>query len=1296
MSEAHESEELGPVKRALLEIRELRARLASSRPAQREPIAIVGAAVRLPGRVADLDAFWNLLRADGDGIVETPPDRWDADALFSADPDAPGKSYSRRGGFLADIDLFDAAFFGISPREAESMDPQHRLLLELSWEALERAAIPPHSLAGTKTGVFLGLSNSDYGRLLLDDRNEIDAYTSFGLALSIAAGRISYVLDARGPSAVVDTSCSSSLTAIHLACNSLALGEADTVIAGAANVMLSPEVTISFTKARMLAPDGRCKTFDATADGYVRGEGCVVVVLKRLRDAQAAGDPIMAVIRGSAINHDGRSAGLTAPNGPAQQAVIERALADAELTADDVDYVEAHGTGTSLGDPIELQALADAYGTGRAAGRALPIGSVKTSVGHLEAAAGLAGLVKVMLALEHERLPAHHNVDNPTSLFPWADSPLEIVRDERPWPRSGRPRRAGVSSFGFSGTNLHLIVEEAPAVDPIPAVNVPLFCISARTEAALRELAARYVDWLPGANAPIEEISRSANAGRSHHRHRLAVRVTDAAALVQALASWLGGEPAPGLLAGVTSDPPPEIAFVCPDRVVDADRLSGAACDPLFAPVWSDVLRAAPDLAPGAGARDEARTSAAAQIVFGRTLQQWGVVASRAIGTGSGTSVAAYLDGKLDLALALAQAAEAATVAPAEREHFDRAVAELRIAPGWMPLVLAPDESGQLDAIETLQRLYIAGVPIVWDAVHGAGRRLPNLPTYPFQRERYWRAAALPVTLLSNAPWSAIADASARQSETGPLGWDVASLERRWQALAELTAGLVTNALIEIGVFREAGERRTVDDILTSASIKPQYSVLMRRWLQLLVDRGTLERVGVHVTSTRALEPCDLAPAWQEAERLLSDDRELLSYVRRTSDKLVDMLTGRVSPLAVLFEHGETDAAAGLYERQTAAQYLNEIVAAAVRAVWEARDASTPFRVLEAGAGTGGTTSAIARWFPADGEYWFTDVSEGFFGAAEQKFGANPAFRFAKFDLEKSPSAELPLASCDVVVAANVVHATRDVGATLNRLKELLKPNGVLVLLETTTHQAAFDISISFIEGWSVFEDGYRSEHPLLDADAWVALAKAGGFVDADRFPRAGSAADTVGQHVIIARNGDTAVAPHAVPREAAPRADRDRTGVAILPAPELNNIGIGERRERLQSFVARCVAHVLHLGSSSIPGLRDHFTDLGMDSLMALQLKSTVGSRLGIEERIASTIAFDTGTVENMVEQLLVLLEPAEAAVAVKPAAPARVAQNGNGDTITAEALAERTDAEVEALLVERLDVSGRRTPPS
>src|SRR6202048_2445736 len=416
--------------------------------------AIVGYAVRVPG-AADADEFWDVLRQGRDAVSEVPRERWDVEEFFDPDPEASGKIVTRRAGFIDDVTGFDAQFFGVSAREVRLMDPQHRLLLETAWRAVEHSGTAPTALANTNTGVFMGLSTHDYLGMVSDELSyaEIEAYVAIGTAAAAGAGRISYRLGLQGPAVTVDTACSSSLVAIHQACQALRLGECDTALAGGANALLSPATMITFSQARMLAPDGRCKTFDAAADGYVRGEGCGVIVIKRLEDAIRDGDRIRAVIRGSAINQDGASGGLTVPNGVAQQRVIADALKRADLEPSEGGYLEAHGTGTSLGDPIEAQAAGAVLGAGRDPSRPLLIGSAKTNIGHLEAAAGIAGVIKVILSLEHETLPKHLHFKNPSPHIPWDRLAVEVVQEATPWERNGRPRIAGISSFGFAGTN---------------------------------------------------------------------------------------------------------------------------------------------------------------------------------------------------------------------------------------------------------------------------------------------------------------------------------------------------------------------------------------------------------------------------------------------------------------------------------------------------------------------------------------------------------------------------------------------------------------------------------------------------------------------------------------------------------------------------------------------------------------------------------------------------------------------------------------------------------------------------
>ncbi len=465
-----------------------------------------------------------------DAISEVPRDRWDIDALYDPAPNAPGKMSTRYGGFIDRVDEFDAAYFGIAPREAVRMDPQQRLLLEVAYEALEDAGQRREHLAGTRAGVFIASYNDDYGHLLLSDRALIDAHTGTGTAQSIAANRLSYLLNLQGPSMTIDTACSSSLVAVHLACQSLRNDECPLAIAGGVSLIVSPEMSISLSKWGFMAPDGRCKTFDARADGFVRGEGCGVIVLKRLSDALADSDRILALIRGSAVNQDGRSTVLTAPNGLAQQAVIRQALDHARLSPSQITYIEAHGTGTSLGDPIEVEALAEVYGQNRSDAAPVALASVKTNIGHLEAAAGMAGLIKVILCLQHEAIPPHLHFAQLNPHISLSNTPFFIPTKTCAWPSTAQRRCAGVSSFGFGGTNAHVILEEAPtvpSVEPTESLQGRAYLLpfSARHPAALRSLAQSYAEFLADDKraANMNDVCYTASLRRTHDDYRLAV-----------------------------------------------------------------------------------------------------------------------------------------------------------------------------------------------------------------------------------------------------------------------------------------------------------------------------------------------------------------------------------------------------------------------------------------------------------------------------------------------------------------------------------------------------------------------------------------------------------------------------------------------------------------------------------------------------------------------------------------------------------------------------------------------------
>jgi acyl transferase domain-containing protein len=551
--------------RFIQELQRLRARIKEVEQARSEPLAIVGLACRFPG-VESLEDCWAALRVGGNYIVEVPPDRFQIDAFYDPDPEAVGKTYCRYGGFLHDVDAFDAELFRISPREAMEVDPQQRLMLELCWEALEDAAIPPLGLVGQDVGVFVGTMNTDYRDLQI--RAGVNAITSFTAAqsTSFAAGRTSFVFGLMGPSVTVNTVCSSSIVALHLASLSLRARECPVALVGAVHVIHSPDRTLEACRYRGLSPEGQCHTFDAAADGYVRSEGAFALVLKPLSRALADGDQVRALVRGSAFNQDGPSTGLKAPSGPAQEAVIRAATASAGLPLEAVAYLETHGTGTSLGDLIEVSSIGATYGEGRVAERRLALGSAKTNFGHLEAAAGGLGVVKTVLCLEHEELAPQIPPRALNPLLDFEGTSVTVVGERTPWPAGDGPRVAALSSFGLSGTNSHVLIEEPPSAEArtSPRRAQSLLVLSARDDAALRELAGRYERWLAAhPEVPFEEVCATAATGRLHLPRRLAVVAPEGRGAARRLALWAAGVPDESIVEGPSrTAAPPVVGFL--------------------------------------------------------------------------------------------------------------------------------------------------------------------------------------------------------------------------------------------------------------------------------------------------------------------------------------------------------------------------------------------------------------------------------------------------------------------------------------------------------------------------------------------------------------------------------------------------------------------------------------------------------------------------------------------------------------------------------------------------------------
>ncbi|MBA2114723.1 type I polyketide synthase [Bremerella alba] len=638
-----------------------------------EPIAVIGIGCRLPG-ADNPEAFWNLLINGRDAIGEVPPDRWDVDRLYDPEPATPGKMYTRRGGFLSNVADFDPTLFGISGREAEKMDPQQRLLLEVTWEAFENAGIPVKTLGNSATGIYVGISNSDYARLMFRGLDSLNAYSATGTSLSIAANRLSYLFNFRGPSIAVDTACSSSLVSAHLACQGLQSGETDLAVAAGVNMILTPEGTITFCQARMMAPDGRCKTFDASADGYVRGEGCGAVILKRLRDAERDGDRILAVIHGTAVNQDGLTNGLTAPNGPSQQEVLTAALENAQLAPQAIELIEAHGTGTSLGDPIEVRSLKNVLGTGRDAQHPLRLGSVKTNIGHLESAAGIAGLLKLVLSLSKGQIPPHLNFETLNPYIDLSGAEVEIVTEAKSWNSDAGNRLAGVSAFGFGGTNCHVIVgdyiSKETETKTLSKQDRPQHIIPLSTQSfdGLPLLAERYLEELQDESISLADFAHSVAVGRSTLDARAFVNAADkqeAIASLHKLVEKGSKDPANGqplrrrnkvvfLFTGQGSQYPGMGQDLYETHPVYREAIDQCAAelkkhgvpllDVLFAETGSDTIHQTAMSQP---------TLFATEYALYQLWKSWGVTPSMAIGHSVGEYVAACVAGVFTLEDAL-------------------------------------------------------------------------------------------------------------------------------------------------------------------------------------------------------------------------------------------------------------------------------------------------------------------------------------------------------------------------------------------------------------------------------------------------------------------------------------------------------------------------------------------------------------------------------------------------------------------------------------------------------------------
>lgn len=1213
------------LQRAAEELARQRAEIAALRAGTNEPIAIVGMACRLPGAETP-GRFWELLDRGGDAVTEVPRERWDAGAFYDADPAAPGKMSTRQGAFIRDVDRFDAAFFGIAPREAQSLDPQQRLLLEVAWEALEHANIAPSSLYGTATGVFVGITCFDHAIRMSQADGGFNSYTGTGSALNMAAGRVSYVLGLTGPSMAVDTACSSSLVCLHLACLSLRQRESNAALVGGVHLILSPEVMVSFSQARMLAADGRSKTFDASADGYSRGEGCGVVVLKRLSDAIADRDTILGLVRGSAVNQDGPSGGLTVPNGASQQQVIARALSAAGVPPAAVAYVECHGTGTALGDPIEVEALARVYGKDRAAGDPLLIGSAKTNIGHLEPAAGMAGLIKILLAFEHGRIPRHLHFKTPNPHIPWADVPIAVTKEQVDWPRRDHARLAGLSAFGFSGTNVHVILEEAPAsrqtARPVlseqPAYMLPL---SAKSDAALVDLAARYVDTLKDAG-DLASICYAAGAGRSHFPHRLAVVASSMDEARLALEAFVNNTPSPA---------------------------------------WR-----------GGKAANEA-----------------------------------YRRDARDVKARLARAYE-------QR------------------------------ALDEIAALYLEGVAIDWRRLHADEvSRHAALPTYPFQRERFWidtpgqkaAASADLTSCLYQTTWTTSAPTTG-VSSAGERRWSIVLGD---QALAQAVRDQLTRrgAPATLLLRGDAAADGTTDIIYTTAARDPLASSdacagLLALAQSLLAARSKTPRLWIVTRgATAARNAMDAAGAAQAP--LAAFARVLALEHPELVGRLIDL-----DPAAA----GGTDEADTLLTEILTEDAEDQIairggarLAPRVETAAGARVTETPVRADASYLITGGLGRLglhTAQWLSQRGARHFVLLGRSGVSTPEQR---------AQIAALEARGTRVRVAIGDVADRGTVTTLIRDLEAPLGGVVHAAGVPGWIDLTDLTRdaltavlrpkidgawvlHEATRGVPLDFFVCFSSIASAwgsrgqahYAAANAFLDALAYLRRGEGLPAVTINWGPWADGGMTTSEAETLLRRVGvrplPTGTAIAALDAFAA--GDRAQIVVAdidwslfrgsyearghrrllerLTPAAD-TPAGGGDRdlvrrihaasppeRERLVSaVVATEVAEVLALPAGASPDLDQGLFEMGMDSLMALELRTRLQTLIG--RALPATLVFDCPTIAAVARFLIAELTTSAAPAIAAPARPATPARAPATDLDTL------SEADAETLLLKTLE---------
>ncbi len=1323
-----------------------------------EPVAVIGMACRFPGGADNPEALWRMLASGVDPIGEIPAERWPADEFYDADRTAKGRSVSRWGGFISGQDLrdFDARHFRMTPREASALDPQQRLLLEVTWEALENAGLSVPALKGKRVGVYVGLSTDDYknSTLYSDDLDALDPYAGAGAMSCTASGRLSYFFGWEGPNIALDTACSSSLVALHLACQALQAGECDLAVAGGVNALLTPHLYVYFSKAGIMSPTGRCHVFDDSADGYVRAEGCGILVLQRESDAVSGGHRMRARVLGSAINQDGASTGFSAPNGASQQKVLRQAWQQAGIAPADLGYLEAHGTGTPIGDPIELEAMAQALAPQRTPQDPVLVGSIKSNLGHLEAAAGAAALIKTVLALEHQSLPANLHFNKPNSHIDWPGLPLRVVDRHQPWPMRGGRRIAGISSFGFSGTNAHAVLEQAlPRAAAAPVRQVQVLALSAPDQAGLRHLARQYAQRIAACDrSTLADLACTTHLARPFLAARVALAGKEPSEIAALLAHWAddpaqaGGEQ---IFSGEGDAGPLVFAFTgqgcqypgMAKALYESEAVFRAVLDRCEAALLglrgSGMLGLMLDAEADAEAL--ASTDLAQPAIFAMQcgivalLDSWGIRPDRVIGHSVGEFAAAVAAGVLTLEDALALVAQRGSLMGAmpaggamASVQVDQATAEQAIGEQRSQVALAAINgpravvlSGDAAALDmVLARLGTPGTRAkrlaVSHAYHSplmapAAAAFAQLAAPAFKPAQltwiscvdggdlsksgvdmqYWTRQILSPVHFDQALSALEAEGCRCFVEIGPAAvltqmgrardgaagrlW-IQTQQRQQDGAVRIAAALAAIAAsgrqADWAGYDDPAGRRRVDlppypfqrkrhwrepllpHSAATATIKPEgapYAWLNRyalwRLAAQLHSAGLLSQTGAgkqHASCIKLLAKAGLASIEhdtatltasgqtavalpglaQERTRFLAAHPSLegcLALLDDCLDHYPAIIRGELDPLTVLFPRGSMDRVESVYANNEVQDLFNRDVARTVARWCQGRIAATPgqtLRIVEIGAGTGATTAAVLAALPqgAPVEYYFTDVSPAFLSRAKKRFGQ---INFALLNIERDPGPQgFPAGVADLVIANNVLHATADIGVTLANVRWLSAAGSALVLNEQTDPQAFIHLIFGLTDGWWRFTDALRqgAGSPILSRQLWTeALQQAGFDVSPEVF------STDAGQTVFVANIKDAEMVQnaHASSAQAAPAMD------AIL----------------------EMVAELTGMGKDEIDA-DTALIDLGLDSLMLVQMKTLLSNRLGLEVDMADFYG-DMDSVSRLAQAVPV---SAAAAVAVAP----------------------------------------------